>query len=116
MNQNPEQLARDTIDAALFRCGWLVQDKTKINLKAGVGVAVREYPTDIGPADYVLFVNAKAVGIIEAKRIEEGERLSMHETQTEGYANAKLRLLDNKPLPFLYESTGLITLYRLPRP
>lgn len=83
MNQNPEQQARDKIDRQLLACGWVVQNKTDINLKAAVGVAVREYQTDIGPADYVLFVHAKPVGIIEAKREEEGERLSMHEEQSD---------------------------------
>lgn len=79
MNQNPEQLARDIIDAALIRSGWIVQPKNSINLRAGPGVAIREYQTDIGPADYVLFVNTHPVGIIEAKRKEEGERLTSHE-------------------------------------
>jgi type I restriction enzyme, R subunit len=55
LNQTPEQLARDKIDSKLTRSGWLIQSKTKINLNAGTGVAVREYQTDIGPADYVLF-------------------------------------------------------------
>lgn len=57
----------------LMRCcesGWAVQDKYKINLSDGVGQAVREYQTDVGPADYVLFVDKKAVGVIEAKREE----------------------------------------------
>ena len=60
-------------------------------------VAVREYQTDIGPADYVLFANKQPVGIIEAKRSEEGVQLSMHEDQTEGYATAKLKYLNNQP-------------------
>ena len=64
MNQNPEQQARDKIDRHLLACGWVVQKKTDINLKAAVGVAVREYQTDIGPADYVLFVDKNPVGII----------------------------------------------------
>jgi type I restriction enzyme R subunit len=109
LNQNPEQIARDIIDSQLLRSGWVVQHKSKLNIHAAPGVAVREYQTDIGPADYVLFVNAKPVGVIEAKRAEEGVRLSMHEDQSEGYAKAKLRLLDNKPLPFVYESTGDLT-------
>jgi type I restriction enzyme R subunit len=46
----------------------IVQQKNKINLKAGGSVAVREYQTDVGPADYVLVVNGQPVGIIEAKR------------------------------------------------
>ena len=102
MNQNPEQIARDRIDDLLEACGWIIQDKKKINLTAGVGVAVKEYQTDIGPADYVLFVDKKAVGIIEAKREEEGVRLTSVEEQSANYASAKLRLLDNDPLPFVY--------------
>ncbi|MBA2762181.1 MAG: hypothetical protein H0U39_09545, partial [Segetibacter sp.] len=70
-NQNSEQLVRDSIDKMLLASGWLVQSKKRLNLTAGVGVAVREYQTDIGPADYILFVNKKPVGVIEAKREEE---------------------------------------------
>jgi type I restriction enzyme R subunit len=109
LNQNPEQLARDKIDKQLLACGWVIQNKNQINLNAGLGVAVREYQTDIGPADYVLFVDKKPVGVIEAKRAEEGGRLTTHEEQTEGYAKAKLKYLDNQPLFFGYESTGEVT-------
>lgn len=119
MNQNPEQLARDQIDTALIRCGWVVQDNNKINLKASLGVAVREYRTDIGPADYVLFVDAQAVGIIEAKRAEEGVRLTLHEDQSEAYAKATLKYIGKKEIPFVYESTGELTRftdYRDPKP
>lgn len=108
-NQNPEQIARDNIDKQLLACGWVIQDKAKINLQAALGVAVREYQTDIGPADYVLFVDKKPVGIIEAKRAEEGVHLTMHEEQSEGYASAKLKYLNNEKLPFVYESTGDLT-------
>ena len=85
-NQNPEQKARDNIDHLLRLAGWAVQSNKKIDFNKGIGQAVREYQTDVGPADYVLFVNKKAVGVIEAKREEEGQRLTQHETQTEGYA------------------------------
>ncbi|MBA2658838.1 MAG: DEAD/DEAH box helicase family protein [Nitrosospira sp.] len=119
-NQNPEQKARDNIDALLKQAGWVVQSARKIDLNAGQGQAVREYQTDIGPADYVLFVEKKAVGVIEAKREEEGRRLTAHEPQTEGYAAARLKWVNNnEPLPFLYESTGIITRFtdaRDPRP
>ncbi len=109
-NQNPEQKARDAIDALLRQAGWSVQHSKKIDLGDGVGQAVREYHTDVGPADYVLFVDHKAVGVVEAKRAEEGQRLTTHESQTDGYATAKLRWVNNKePLPFLYESTGILT-------
>lgn len=120
INQNPEQIARDNIDKQLILCGWIIQDKKKVNLAAGLGIAIREYQTDIGPADYVLFVDRKAVGIIEAKREEEGLHLtSTVQEQSVQYANAKLRLLNNDPLPFVYESTGEITRftdYRDPKP
>lgn len=109
MNQNPEQLARDKIDTDLIQCGWIIQTKNQINLNAGLGIAVREYPTDVGPSDYVLFVDKKPVGIIEAKRAEEAIHLTMHEDQSEGYASAKLKFLNNDKLPFVYESTGDVT-------
>lgn len=108
-NQNPEQIARDHIDKQLVASDWIIQTKDKINLGAGVGVAIREYQTDIGPADYILFVNRKPVGVIEAKRKEEGIHLTTHESQTEEYAASKLKYLKNEPLVFLYESTGDVT-------
>ncbi len=119
-NQTPEQIARDLIDKQLVACGWVIQSKARINLNAGIGVAVQEYQTDIGPADYVLFVDKKPVGVIEAKRSEEAVHLTVHEEQSEGYAKAKLKYLENKqPLPFVYESTGDVTRftdYRDPKP
>jgi type I restriction enzyme R subunit len=109
-NQNPEQAARDRIDAMLEASGWRVQDKKKINFNAGTGIAVREYPTDTGPADYVLFVNQQACGVIEAKKEEMGQNITTVEDQTLDYATAKLKWVKNNlPLRFLYESTGLIT-------
>ena len=67
MNQNPEQIARDKIDQMLSDTGWVVQSKDRVNLSAGKGVALREANTESGSADYILFVNSKAVGVIEAK-------------------------------------------------
>ncbi|HCM28498.1 MAG: restriction endonuclease subunit R [Treponema sp. GWB1_62_6] len=119
MNQNPEQRARDAIDRQLAATGWAVQGKRDLNLQAAAGVAVREYATSIGPADYALFVDGKPVGILEAKRNDEGERLSVHEDQAEGYAAARLHYLDNEKLPFVYVSTGTITRFtdfRDPKP
>lgn len=108
-NQNPEQIARDNIDRQLTACGWLIQGIKQVNLNAGLGVAVKEYLTDVGPADYVLFVDGKPCGIIEAKREEEAHRLNVHEGQGEDYAHAKLKHLKNEPLPFIYISTGEVT-------
>jgi type I restriction enzyme, R subunit len=109
MNQNPEQIARDRIDNQLIACGWTIQNKSSINLHAAIGIAVREYQTDIGPADYVLFVDKKPVGLIEAKRKEEGVHPTVHEEQSQAYAESKLKYLANDPLPFVYESTGEVS-------
>ena len=73
MNQTPEQIACDAIDKQLRACGWIIQSKNQINLSASISVAVPEYQTDIGSADYVPFADRKPVGIIEAKQRQEDE-------------------------------------------
>jgi len=110
LNQTPEQKARDKIDKKLAASGWAVQAKTKIDWNASPGIAVRHYTMqDGGEADYVLFVDRKPVGIIEAKRDEVGHGLTVVEEQSGEYAASKLKYLDNDPLPFVYESTGEVT-------
>jgi type I restriction enzyme R subunit len=105
----PETQARQFIDQKLEQAGWVIQDMKQFNLSAGMGVVVREYPTDTGPADYVLFVNRHAVGVIEAKKDSAGENLTVTERQTERYAAANLKWrTDNTPLRFLFEATGQI--------
>ena len=105
----PEAKARQYIDQKLELSGWVIQDTKQLNLGAGVGVAVREYPTDTGPADYVLFINRIAVGVIEAKKDAAGENLTVVEEQTVRYATANLKWRkDNSPLRFLFEATGQI--------
>ncbi len=105
----PEAKARQQIDHKLEQAGWTVQDWKQLNLSVNQGVAVREHPTDTGPADYVLFVNRDAVGVIEAKRDEAGANLTTHECQTARYSHAGLKWrLQTQPLPFLFECTGQI--------
>src|ERR1700688_503135 len=119
-NQNPEQIARDQIDRSLEQAGWIVQSAKKIDLNAGRGIAIKEFQTDIGPADYALFVDKKAVGVIEAKPNDWGQKITTVEEQSAGYAAAKLKWVNNKePLPFVYESTGIVTRFtdgRDPKP
>ncbi len=106
----PEDQARAEIDRRLVRAGWVLQDMKQFNPGAGRGVAVREFPTDTGPADYVLLVDREPVGVIEAKRDEEGQRITEHEAQTERYANATLKWKQGgQPQRFLFEATGRIT-------
>ncbi|MEO7701895.1 MAG: DEAD/DEAH box helicase family protein [Opitutus sp.] len=120
-NQNPEQIARDAIDRQLRASGWAVQSKEAINFDEGQGQAVREYTTETGPADYVLFVDGQPVGVIEAKKETLGHTITTAEDQTSGYAAAKLRYVQSTgvPLPFLYEATGVLSRFtdqRDPKP
>lgn len=118
-NQTPEQQARHRIDTMLLAAGWLVQTQKQLNLKAGLGIAVTEVQTDAGIADYVLFINAKPVGVIEAKREEEGQHLTQVEEQSASYAQGTIKHLKHPSLPFVYESTGALTRftdYRDPKP
>lgn len=119
MNQNPEQLARDRIDSQLTAAGWTLQSRKSINLAAATGVAVREYSTEVGPADYILFINRQPIGVIEAKREEEAVRLTTVEEQSAEYANARIKYFPESSKPFVYESTGEVTRftdYRDPKP
>ena len=76
-NQNPEQLARDQIDAQLRAAGWAVQSKDGIDFNEGEGQAIREYQTDTGPADFALFLGpGQPVGIIEAKKETLGHNIT----------------------------------------
>lgn len=79
----PEEEARKKIDQLLEAASWKLQDLRELNLGASLGVAVREFPLESGPADYLLFVDRKAVGVIEAK--SEGTTLSGVAEQSEGY-------------------------------
>jgi len=62
----PEQAARGDIDRLLEAAGWKVQNLRQINQGGARGVAVREFPLHSGAADYLLFVDRAAVGVIEA--------------------------------------------------
>lgn len=109
----PEDAARAEIDAALANAGWLVLDRREMNLDAARGVAVREFPlrTGFGSADYMLYVDGSAVGVIEAKKA--GVTLTGVEVQAEKYSvglpDAVPALV--RPLPFLYQSTGIETFF-----
>ena len=107
----PEQEARVKIDRMLELAGWIVQDVDLINPYAGLGVAVREFPlkSGHGTADYMLYVGGKAVGVVEAKPV--GFTLTGVEAQSEKYSTGLPDGLPApiRPLPFVYESTGVET-------
>ena len=106
----PEESARQLIDARLEKSGWIIQDFRSVNPAASLGVAVREYPTDTGPVDYALFVDGKPVGVIEAKKDELGENITVVEGQSGRYANSTFKYIKNDyKIRFAYEATGQIT-------
>jgi type I restriction enzyme, R subunit len=112
MPETPEQVARRKIDGDLTSAGWLVQDRKDIDLTAGRGIAAREFQlkSGFGFADYLLYVDRKAIGAVEAKA--EGT-LTGVEAQSAKYAAG---LPDNlpahhRPLPFLFESNGAVTYF-----
>ena len=112
-HDTPEQRARHRIDAAFAASGWIVQDRDQMNVSAGRGVAVREFrlKPPHGYADYLLFVDGEAVGVLEAKA--EGHTLSGVEPQAKKYAAGLPANLDPPvaPLPFLYISNGVGTAF-----
>jgi type I restriction enzyme, R subunit len=111
MAPQPEQQARAEIDRLLHAAGWHVFDLKDANIHAGRGVAIREFPLNAGYgfADYLLYVDGKATGVIEAKK--NGTTLSGVEIQSGKYSQGLPASLPAwcRPLPFLYESTGVET-------
>ncbi|MDE0525044.1 MAG: DEAD/DEAH box helicase family protein [Thaumarchaeota archaeon] len=107
----PEAQARKTIDHRLEESGWTVQDHKSIDLSAGFGVAVREFPLGKESADYALFIDRNPVGVVEAK--PEGWTLTGVTVQSDGYLEGLARTYLSSPRrpPFSYESTGIETLF-----
>ncbi len=116
---NNEARAREDIDKMLFDCGWIVQDYKLMDLGASKGVAVREFPLLTGIADYLLFIDRKACGVLEAKRV--GIPLGGVADQSIKYVGGLPEDIPSfgDPLPFAYNSTGKETSFvdlRDPRP
>jgi type I restriction enzyme, R subunit len=114
-NKTPEEHARDLIDAQLSRAGWSVQNRKQLDLVSHQGVAVREiYMAEgSGRADYVLYLQGKIVGVIEAK--PSGTTLTQVEWQSRGYSKGLTEdqkdnaILKNNEAPFIFEASGTET-------
>ena len=107
---SPEELAREKIDKLLAECGWTIQNRSTINLSAARGVALREaLLKERDEVDYLLFVDGKAIGTVEAK--PEGFTLTGVEEQSGKYGKGLLDIYPKwrETLPFAYESTGVET-------
>ncbi|OQC17744.1 MAG: Type-1 restriction enzyme R protein [Firmicutes bacterium ADurb.Bin080] len=114
-----EAKAREDIDKMLISCGWIVQDYKMMDLSASIGIAVREFPLLTGFADYLLFIDKKACGVIETKRV--GIPLGGIADQSMKYVGGLPEGIPSygAPLPFVYNSTGKETSFadlRDPRP
>lgn len=102
----PEEQAREVIDKKLVQSGWTIQDKNRLNLTASLGVAVREFPTSTGPVDYALFLDGCPVGVVEAKKSEAGENITVVEAQSARYANSTFKWVQQDyEIRFAYEAT-----------
>ncbi len=117
MPLTPEQRAREHIDGQLEACGWVVRDFASMNIHEARGVAVREFPlewerdgvTKRGSADYLLYADGWAVGVVEAK--PAGHTLQGVVVQSKRYTEGLDERVPAKyrPLPFAYEATGEVT-------
>lgn len=102
----PEEQARVVIDEKLEQSGWTIQDMRQLNLTASLGIAVREFPTSTGPVDYALFIEGRPVGVVEAKKSEAGENITVVEGQSARYANSTFKWVQQEyRIRFAYEAT-----------
>jgi type I restriction enzyme, R subunit len=110
--QSPEQISRQEIDRLLLAAGWTLQNPSEFNRKASLGVAVREFQLATGPCDYLLFVDGRAAGVIEAKKT--GVTLSGVADQSDKYMGGLPEHLAkwDDLLIFDYESTAAETYFR----
>jgi len=105
-----EEQARVEIDRLLTAAGWTVTNATDANIHASRGVAIREFPLPgHGYADYLLYLDGKAAGVVEAKK--RGVTLTGVEIQAARYVAGLPASLPAwmRPLPYAYQSTGVET-------
>src|SRR5206468_2577368 len=104
----PEEKARIEIDRQLETAGWVLQHRDEMNLASHDAIAVREFKLHKGHGyvDYILFLDAKAIGVCEAK--PAGFPVRSVEVQAKKYVEGLPPALDApyKPLPFAHVSTG----------
>lgn len=107
---SPEEKARLVIDAKLDKAGYVVQDVKEFNPKAALGVVVREWQTNSGPCDYLIFIDGVPCGLIEAKEHDKGEKLTTVADQTRRYAESEFKYAPaDIDIRFAYEATDVLT-------
>lgn len=106
---SPEEKARLVIDEKLEASGYAVQDVKEFNPTARIGVAVREWQTESGPCDYLIFIDGIPCGLIEAKEHDKGVKLTSVAEQTKRYAESKIKYASpNVDIRFAYEATDVL--------
>ena len=110
----PEEKARVHIDQMFTDAGWKVvpRDAYSPNLSAA---AIEEGILEGGKeADYLLFINGKAVGVLEAKRASIDVTSDKVLSQAEGYTHKLTKYYQYyaNPLPIVYVSNGLVTFFK----
>lgn len=107
---SPEEKVRLTIDKKLEAAGYVIQDMKEFNPKASLGVVVREWHTNSGPCDYLIFIGGEPCGLIEAKAHNKGENLYSVAEQTARYAESKFKYsINSVDIRFAYEATDILT-------
>jgi len=100
------------IDPQLRKAGWDIQPyRENIPLSLYHAVALEEYPTHNGPADYALVLSGQIVGVVEAKKESLGpqEVLTQSRRYAKGIPDSVASFsYDEYRAPFLYSSNGTI--------
>jgi type I restriction enzyme R subunit len=108
----PESKAREIIDRKLADAGYLVQDMRELDPRASLGVVVREYPTESGPVDYLIFIDKNPVGVIEAKADDKGGILLSVSEQAKKYIESGLKYVNATiNMRFSYVATSIRTCF-----
>lgn len=110
----PEEKARELIDRMFTDAGWKVVSREEYspNLSAA---AIKEGILKGGKeADYLLFINGKAVGVLEAKKASIDVTSDKVISQAEGYTHRLTKYYQYfaNPLPIVYVSNGKVTYFR----
>jgi type I restriction enzyme, R subunit len=106
--ESERKTRRERIDPELTWAGWQIVDfDPRKPLTAYDKCAVREYPTENGPADYALCVSGRILGIVEAKKVTLGPQnvLAQAERYSKGATSNPLNFRGYR-VPFLYSTNG----------
>ena len=110
-----EQSTRALVDQQLRDRGWEA-DTSRIRFSQGVrpakgrNLAISEWPTKTGPADYALFVGERCVGIVEAKRYQKNisAAIDQAERYSKGFERGETKEVWDKEyfVPFVFATNG----------